>query len=81
MWNAMIAEFAMHGFGKEAFKLFTDMESLRVKPNDVTFIGLLHACSHAGMVMEAKRGFEDMISKYGVVSKIEHYGCMVDLPG
>jgi len=81
LWNAMIVGFATHGFGEEALKLFTDMDILQIKPNDVTFIGLLHACSHAGMVMEGKRVFENMISKYGLVPKIEHYGCMVDLLG
>lgn len=77
----MITGFAIHGFGAEALKLFALMESLHVEPNDITFIGLLHACSHAGMVEEGKRVFENMVNEYSLVPKIEHYGCMVDLLG
>lgn len=81
MWNSMITGFGMHGFGQEALELFTEMENSGIKPNDITFIGLLHACSHAGMVSEGKRVFENMVNKYCLVPKIEHYGCMVDLLG
>ncbi|CAK7341063.1 unnamed protein product [Dovyalis caffra] len=80
-WNAMMAGYGMHGYGEEALKLFTEMERLGVKPNDITFIGALHACSHAGLVMEGKGLFEKMIHDFGLVPKVEHYGCMVDLLG
>ncbi|KAL9235148.1 hypothetical protein vseg_009936 [Gypsophila vaccaria] len=81
LWNAMMTGFGIHGYGEAAMELFIDMEKPGIKPNDVTFIGLLTACSHAGMVTEGKRVFEDMPKKYGLVPKIEHYGCMVDLLG
>ncbi|KAI9186938.1 hypothetical protein LWI28_022490 [Acer negundo] len=81
MWNAMMAGYGMHGHCKEALELFGDMERLGVKPNNITFIGLLNACSHAGLVAEGKKLFEKMVCDFGLVPKIEHYGCMVDLLG
>uniref|UniRef100_A0A6N2LZ26 DYW domain-containing protein n=1 Tax=Salix viminalis TaxID=40686 RepID=A0A6N2LZ26_SALVM len=80
-WNAMMTGYGMHGYGEKALKLFTEMETLGVKPNDITFIGALHACSHAGLVVEGKAIFEKMIHDFGLVPKVEHYGCMVDLLG
>lgn len=81
MWNAMITGLAMHGCGKEALELFEEMKRQGVKPNDVTFIGLLHACSHAGLVAEGKRVFKKILHDSGLAPKVEHYGCMVDLLG
>ncbi|KAK9291951.1 hypothetical protein L1049_019903 [Liquidambar formosana] len=81
MWNAMISGFAMHGCGEEALELFSEMERLGIKPNDITFIGVLHACSHAGLVSEGKRLFEKMVHGFHLVPRIEHYGCMVDILG
>ncbi|GMI65183.1 mitochondrial RNA editing factor 29 [Hibiscus trionum] len=81
MWNTMMAGFGMHGCGKEALELLFEMGSVGARPNDITFIGLLHACSHAGLVEEGKLMFEKMVHEFGLVPKIEHYGCMVDLLG
>ncbi|KAL1340832.1 hypothetical protein HN51_027294 [Arachis hypogaea] len=79
MWNAMISGFAMHGHGNSALELFAEMEAQGVIPNDITFIAVLHACSHAGLVQEGKRLFCRMVNEFSLVPKIEHYGCMVDL--
>ncbi|QHO12240.1 pentatricopeptide repeat-containing protein At3g26782, mitochondrial-like [Arachis ipaensis] len=57
------------------------MEALGVISNDITFIAVLHACSHAGLVQEGKRLFCRMVNEFSLVPKIEHYGCMVDLLG
>ncbi|XP_039046064.1 pentatricopeptide repeat-containing protein At3g26782, mitochondrial-like [Hibiscus syriacus] len=81
MWNAMMAGFGMHGCGKEALELLSKMERVGSRPNDITFIGLLHACSHAGLVEEGKLMFDKMVHEFALVPKIEHYGCMVDLLG
>ncbi|XP_024975210.1 pentatricopeptide repeat-containing protein At5g66520-like isoform X2 [Cynara cardunculus var. scolymus] len=78
-WSAMIQGLAINGNGEEALNLFQEMIHLRIKPNGVTFIGLLHACSHMGMVKEGQRFFASMTKDYGIVPRIEHYGCMVDL--
>nr|DAD19840.1 TPA_asm: hypothetical protein HUJ06_021303 [Nelumbo nucifera] len=81
MWNAMMSGFAMHGCGEKALELFLEMERRGIKPNDITFIGVLHACSHAGLVAEGQRLFGRMVHEFGLNPKVEHYGCMVDLLG
>ncbi|KAL2319851.1 hypothetical protein Fmac_028820 [Flemingia macrophylla] len=81
MWNAMISGFAMHGHGEAALELFEEMEALGITPNDITFIGALHGCSHSGLLQEGKRLFHKMVHELGFVPKVEHYGCMVDLLG
>ncbi|KAG9159957.1 hypothetical protein Leryth_005706 [Lithospermum erythrorhizon] len=78
-WSAMIQGLAMHGAAEEALKLFSEMIQTGVRPNDVTFIGLLHACSHMGLVNAGREFFASMNTDYGITPRIEHYGCMVDL--
>lgn len=80
-WTTMIAGLALHGLGKEALGIFSCMEKARVKPNEVTFIAVLSACSHVGLVELGRDYFASMESKYGIEPKIEHYGCLVDLLG
>ncbi|KAI4343896.1 hypothetical protein L6164_011191 [Bauhinia variegata] len=81
-WNTMILGLASHGYGEEALALFSKMlqENLE-KPDDVTFLGLLCACSHAGMVDEGRRYFDIMSENYHIQPSIKHYGCMVDMLG
>ncbi|GAB2275514.1 hypothetical protein Dimus_010271 [Dionaea muscipula] len=78
-WTSVIVGLAMHGRGVEAISLFEEMKQVGVTPDHVAFIGLLTACSHAGLVEEGQRYFNSMAKRYGVVPLIEHYGCMVDL--
>ncbi|XP_038690697.1 pentatricopeptide repeat-containing protein At5g66520-like [Tripterygium wilfordii] len=78
-WSAMIVGLAMHGEAEEAIRLFSIMIERGVKPNTVTFIGLLHACSHMGLVDEGRGFLASMSRDYGIIPRIEHYGCMVDL--
>lgn len=80
-WTSMISAFAMHGDASEALSFFNQMKDENIKPNDVTFIGVLYACSHAGLVEEGRRIFASMINEYNLAPKQEHYGCMVDLFG
>ncbi|XP_027338350.1 pentatricopeptide repeat-containing protein At5g56310-like [Abrus precatorius] len=80
-WTTMIAGLALHGQGKEALHVFSCMEKAQVKPNEVTFMAILSACSHAGLVELGRDYFNSMRSKYGIEPKIEHYGCMIDLLG
>lgn len=77
-WTSVIVGMAMHGRGLEAASLYEEMKEAGVAPDDVTFIGLLTACSHAGLVEEGWRYFNSM-KDFAIVPKIEHYGCMVDL--
>lgn len=80
-WNIMIHGYAAHGFGVEALELFDEMCLSRLAPDEVTFVGLLSACSHAGLVEPGREIFQRMEAKYGVVPVMEHYSCMVDLLG
>ncbi|KAM7512083.1 hypothetical protein LguiB_010958 [Lonicera macranthoides] len=80
-WNAMISGLAVHGLGELAFDLFMEMERLSVKPDDITFIGVLNACSHSGLVKEGLLCFEIMRRVHKLEPKLQHYGCMVDILG
>ncbi|XP_058106336.1 pentatricopeptide repeat-containing protein At1g08070, chloroplastic-like [Magnolia sinica] len=78
-WNAMIGGLAMHGHGQHAMALFEQMKHDGMMPDDVTFIGVLSACSHAGLVDEGLKFFSEMKELYQIQPRMEHYGCMVDL--
>ncbi|KAJ6795397.1 putative pentatricopeptide repeat-containing protein ELI1, chloroplastic [Iris pallida] len=80
-WNSMIGGYAMHGHSRQALEVFDMLKSTGLLPTDITFIGVLNACSHAGLVSEGREFFRAMEDDYGIQPKIEHYGCMVDLLG
>ncbi|PVH61622.1 hypothetical protein PAHAL_3G079400 [Panicum hallii] len=80
-WTSMISGLAKHGYAERALGLFHDMISAGVKPNDVTYIAVLSACSHAGLVKEGKEHFRMMQKDHGLIPRMEHYACMVDLLG
>lgn len=80
-WNAILSGFAIHGYGSIAVSLFDVMEESPVQPDDITFISVLSACSHAGLLHAGHQYFEVMRLKYRITPKIQHYGCMVDLLG
>lgn len=81
VYNAMIGGYAIHGFTREAMKLFEEMVEVRLRPTDITFIGVLSACAHAGLISQGWDFFNSMKDEYGIQPKIEHYGCMVNLLG
>ncbi|XP_020106979.1 pentatricopeptide repeat-containing protein At2g03880, mitochondrial [Ananas comosus] len=78
-WSTMISGLAQNGRSIEALKLFESMKLLGVKPNHITILGVLFACSHAGLVEDGWYCFNSMEKLFGVVPGREHYGCMVDL--
>ncbi|KAI3756366.1 hypothetical protein L1987_56186 [Smallanthus sonchifolius] len=81
-WNCMIGGFAMHGRGEEAVELFKRMENESKTPPDyVTFVNLLSACAHSGLVKEGHYYFQRMVEVHNISPGMEHYGCMVDLLG
>ncbi|CAM6015544.1 unnamed protein product [Sphagnum balticum] len=80
-WTAILGGCAMHGHGKDALQHFERMCEEGVEPNDVTFICLLSACSHAGLVDEGMHCYTSMITDYMISAQLEHYTCMVDLLG
>ncbi|KAK7316618.1 hypothetical protein RJT34_00217 [Clitoria ternatea] len=80
-WNGMIAAYAHHGYGKEAIKLYDKMQELGFQANDVTFVGLLTACSHAGLVEEGLKYFNEILKNRSLELREDHYACLIDLCG
>ena len=80
-WSAMVAGYGANGLAKEALDVFCCMNSSGVKPNYITFVSVLAACSHAGMLDEGKYWFSAMENRFGIEPGVEHYGCMIDLLG
>ncbi|PIA30923.1 hypothetical protein AQUCO_05300031v1 [Aquilegia coerulea] len=80
-WNSMISGYAQHGFGEKALQLFDEMRNKRMKPDWITFVAVLSACNHAGLVDLGIQYFDSMERVYGVVPMPDHYSCMVDLLG
>ncbi|XP_010248645.1 PREDICTED: pentatricopeptide repeat-containing protein At2g33760-like [Nelumbo nucifera] len=80
-WSAMIASHGMHGHGRKAIDLFGQMVEQDVKPNHVTFTCVLSACSHSRLLEEGQRYFKSMSNEFGIVPKLNHYACLVDLLG
>nr|XP_043629237.1 pentatricopeptide repeat-containing protein At2g45350, chloroplastic [Erigeron canadensis] len=78
-WNAMIGGLAIHGFGKQAFDMFLRMKKLDVKPDAITFVNVLNACAHSGMVKEGVMCFEIMTRLHMVEPEVQHFGCLVDM--
>lgn len=81
LWTSMISSYAFHGQGREAIWLFELMRNEGFTPNEVTFLGVLTACSHAGMLGEGSYYFRLMKEVYGIYPQDEHFTCMVDLFG
>lgn len=77
-WSVMIAGYGMHGQINATISLFNQMLGSGIKPNDITFMHILSACSHAGAVEEGKLYFNSM-SEFGIEPKHDHFACMVDL--
>ncbi|WOL02097.1 hypothetical protein Cni_G10816 [Canna indica] len=81
-WNSMILGLAVHGHAKEAVSLFERMQQSELgEPNDITFLGVLCACSHGGLVEAGQRYFDSMRRDYNICPTIRHYGCLVDILG
>ncbi|XP_050387074.1 pentatricopeptide repeat-containing protein At2g13600 [Argentina anserina] len=80
-WNAMIMGHAQNGHGTEALEIFSKMLVSGEQPDHITMIGVLCACSHAGLVEEGRKYFYSMNEEHGVVPLKDHYTCMVDLLG
>ncbi|KAJ7300180.1 hypothetical protein O6H91_Y053900 [Diphasiastrum complanatum] len=80
-WNSIIAGYAQQGLGKEALTLLDQMQREGTKPNEVTFVTVLSACSHCGLVDEGRHIFHSMYENHAVTPTMDHYACMVDLLG
>ncbi|PON42950.1 DYW domain containing protein [Trema orientale] len=78
-WNALIAALAQHGRGLQALELFEQMLKEDIQPDRITFLTILSACSHAGLVREGRHYFDSMFSSYGVSPGEDHYTRMIDM--
>ncbi|OEL33809.1 putative pentatricopeptide repeat-containing protein [Dichanthelium oligosanthes] len=81
LWSSMIAGYGAHGLGQQAVALYQRMIASSIKPNSVTFVSVLSACSHSGLVQEGTQIFDSMTRVYGVMPNPEHQSAMVDLLG
>ncbi|GAA0184950.1 hypothetical protein LIER_32238 [Lithospermum erythrorhizon] len=80
-WTVLISGYGVHGNGKMSVQLYEDMKRSGSRPDGFTFIGVLTACSHAGLVTEGLRYFNEMQSLHRILPKLEHYACVVDMLG
>lgn len=80
-WNTIISGFGNHGLGGRALELFEQMKAMGVKPDSVTFVGVLMACNHAGLVDEGISYFNSMEETYGIAPDLEHFSCFIDMLG
>ncbi|KAK7263079.1 hypothetical protein RJT34_30663 [Clitoria ternatea] len=80
-YTSMIMGYGMKGEGETALKLFEEMCKLEIKPDHVTMVAVLTACSHSGLVAKGQLLFKKMVDVYGIVPRLEHYACMADLFG
>ncbi|KAJ3702696.1 hypothetical protein LUZ61_006401 [Rhynchospora tenuis] len=80
-WNSVICGLALNGHARKCVNLFEEMLKRKVQPDKITFVGVLAACSHGGMVNKGREYFNLMQNKYRIEPHIKHYGCMVDMLG
>ena len=82
-WTCMIDGYGRNGCGYEAIELFWKMteDGSEVLPNSVTFLSVLSACGHSGLVEEGKQCFNIMKEKYGIDPEPEHCACFIDILG
>ncbi|KAK3229580.1 hypothetical protein Dsin_001461 [Dipteronia sinensis] len=80
-WTSIICGLAMNGKINKAIQMFTEMNQNGPRPDDITFVGVLSACSHGGLIEEGRKLFTSMRETYQIEPKLEHYGCLIDLLG
>ncbi|KAL8211416.1 hypothetical protein R6Q57_005853 [Mikania cordata] len=80
-WTSLLTGYGMHGCGSEALDLFNGMRNAGLEIDGVTFVVVLYACSHSGLVDKGLEYFETMEQEFGIVPGVEHYACMVDILG
>ncbi|CAA0820575.1 Pentatricopeptide repeat-containing protein -mitochondrial [Striga hermonthica] len=78
-WTSIIVGLAQHGRADEALSFYDEMIITDLKPNEVTFTGLIYACSHAGLVERGLQLFNSMVDDFGIKPSLQHYTCLVDL--
>ncbi|KAK3407943.1 hypothetical protein EUGRSUZ_J00275 [Eucalyptus grandis] len=81
LMNAMISGFAKHARSLEAMILYEKMQQMGIYPNEVTYVSMLSACSHTGLVENGRKYFDLMTRDHNVFPNVLHYSCMVDILG
>ncbi|XP_016171688.1 pentatricopeptide repeat-containing protein At2g36980, mitochondrial isoform X2 [Arachis ipaensis] len=80
-WNSMLFAFGLHGHADEALCLYREMVASGIRPDEVTFTGLLMTCSHLGLIDEGFAFFQSMSLEFGLSPGMDHVACMVDMLG
>ncbi|KAF3437256.1 hypothetical protein FNV43_RR20009 [Rhamnella rubrinervis] len=80
-WSTIIGGYGLHGRGEEALLLYHEMKERGTQPDEVTFLAILSACNHAGLVEEGQKIFYNVMEAGELALTIEHYACLIDLLG
>ncbi|EXC19764.1 hypothetical protein L484_006339 [Morus notabilis] len=80
-WNSMISGYSLYGLEHKALSCFSEMRKQGLYPDHITFLGVLAACTHGGLVEEGRKYFEIMRKEFKMVPRLQHYACMVGLLG
>ncbi|KAG0499830.1 hypothetical protein HPP92_004521 [Vanilla planifolia] len=80
-WTSLMTAYGMHGYGEDALLIFEEMQRTGLVIDEITFLVVLYACSHSGMVDQGLKYFDSMAKDYGLVACDEHYACLIDLLG
>ncbi|XP_049367617.1 pentatricopeptide repeat-containing protein At1g18485-like [Solanum verrucosum] len=78
-WTAMITGYAVHGLGMEAIELFQEMQKSGFSPASLTYVSILMACNHAGLIEEGRQYVKEMQTLHGLKPELEHYACVIDM--
>ncbi|CAH8391255.1 unnamed protein product [Eruca vesicaria subsp. sativa] len=80
-WNIMINGYGVQSCGKLALDMFSRMCEAGVRPDEITFVGLLQACNHSGFLSDGRRFLAQMETVYNVIPTSDHYSCVIDMLG
>ncbi|KAJ8763277.1 hypothetical protein K2173_026178 [Erythroxylum novogranatense] len=80
-WNTMLSGYSWYGFEHKALSCYSAMRDQGLQPDDITFLGILAACTHAGLVDEGRRYFQIMTQEFGIFPSLQHCACVVGLLG
>lgn len=80
-WTSIVSCFATHGLSIEAVELFAEMGRSGIRPNRITFLSVINACSHGGLVEQGLAFFKSMVYEYNINPEVKHFGCMIDMLG
>ncbi|KAK7819488.1 pentatricopeptide repeat-containing protein [Quercus suber] len=80
-WNALIAGYGNHGHGEEAIEMFEQMLREKMRPNHITFLATLSACSYSGLSERGWEYFKSMSRDHKIKPRAMHYACMIELLG